>query len=135
FAVPLFAAVLVGGWGITVRGPDEARCAFCRYPVAALPAPICPECGRDLRGSGTIGPGRRVWQPPRLLAVLCRTVLVAIPVTFVTAWLVSERPCTLSLAHAQATSATGLVRSIDVYAWGSGVRTTTLHGASVVPLP
>jgi hypothetical protein len=48
---------------------EEACCAKCRYSVRGLPSHICPECGSDLRGSGTIRrfERRAIGRTPRLV--------------------------------------------------------------------
>ena len=50
-------------------GLKDACCAKCRYPVRGLPSNICPECGSDLRATGTIHMVERrpLGRTPRLL--------------------------------------------------------------------
>jgi hypothetical protein len=109
------ALLLVGGWGYTLGRISEACCARCRYPVEGLRGPRCPECGGSLQGRGTLAPGaRHLWKPPTALAVICRTLLIALPVLV---WLKIENetsPRIVSTAHIHALSHAGLFESLAV---------------------
>ncbi len=79
----IIVALIVGSvcvWviirAIRPRHPELfiARCRKCKYPVPAPgPTAICPECGADLAGHGTLAPPSTIDAPPRRfpLVVAC----------------------------------------------------------------
>jgi hypothetical protein len=100
---------------------SEQCCARCRYPVQGLASNTCPECGADLRGEGTLRPGEPlIWYPPRPLAIVCRTLLLAISTALVMSVVASvEDEPSVSAARATATSGSGSFRSLEVRGAGA----------------
>jgi hypothetical protein len=98
--VPLFIVLLImlavaGGTCWVVAARVAARfsavtgpaCAKCEYPLAGLDARVCPECGSNLAGSGTLQGGadpRRVFRQTFRRAILwtlgCFVALVVLPI-------------------------------------------------------
>lgn len=130
--VVAIALLLLGGWGLTVDRVVEACCRECRYPTQGLAGHTCPECGADLRGEGTRGPGARiVVQPPVGVALICRTILIAIPTLVCLAIAAEEFPRLEANVSASARSSTGLFRSLSVS--GGGARNTANHRYTGTP--
>src|ERR1043165_5462091 len=89
--------LLVGGWGYTIGRIKEDRCAVCKYPTAGLIGETCPECGGDLRGAGTCrAREREIVRPTLAVMVICRTLLVRIPLLVMYGFCVYQFPRVVS---------------------------------------
>lgn len=112
--------LLIGGWGYTTGHDSEACCAGCRYPTVGLTSETCPECGGDLRGSGTRAAGSRVVvRPSRWVAMVCRTVLLGCFVLLVLLRSAEFGDVIVSRGTAEAQSAGGGFRSLSISGRGA----------------
>lgn len=101
----LLALLLATGWGFTLGRAKEACCACCLYPVAGLSGEHCPECGASLAGEGTSPAGARILRrPPRTVAAIGRTLLVAVPAIAIASFLTAISPRFILTAHASISS-------------------------------